>query len=134
MARGRAPALPGAVAFTGLVHQLGGRVVIVTNRDDSQCAVTRSNLALVAINADLVLCKAGTNDKNPRFDAVERGTASPGFPALAVLEWVGDNIEDFPHLSQAIRNEPDSAFSAFGSTFFALPNAMYGSWQANPFK
>ena len=134
VAKGKAPALPGAVAFTGLVHQLGGKVVIVTNRDDSQCPITRSNLAQVAIRADLVLCKAGTNDKNPRFDAVERGSAEPGFPAVDVLEWVGDNIEDFPHLSQAIRNQPDSAFSAFGSTFFALPNAMYGSWQANPFR
>jgi 5'-nucleotidase (lipoprotein e(P4) family) len=134
VAEGRAPALPGAVSFTDRVHELGGKVVIVTNRDDAQCPITRSNLALVLIRADLVLCKRGTDDKNPRFDAVENGTAAPGFPAIAVLEWVGDNIQDFPRLSQAIRNEPASAFSPFGSTFFALPNAMYGSWQANLFK
>lgn len=132
--QGRAPALPGAVDFTNRVHALGGKVVIVTNRDDAQCPITRSNLDKVSIKADLVLCKTGTGDKNPRFDAVQNGTASPGFGAISVLEWLGDNIQDFPHLSQSIRNEPDSAFSKFGESFFALPNAMYGSWQANPFK
>ena len=131
---GRAPALPGAIAFTDRVHQLGGKVVIVTNRDDVECPITRINLERVSIKADLVLCKTDTDNKNPRFDAVQTGSAASGFPAIAVLEWVGDNIQDFPHLSQSIRNEPDSAFSKFGQVFFALPNAMYGSWQSNPFK
>lgn len=132
--QGRAPALPGAVDFTNRVHELGGKVVIVTNRDDAQCPITRSNLDRVSIKADLVLCKTSTGDKNPRFDAVQNGTASPGFGAIAVLEWLGDNIQDFPQLSQSIRNESDSAFSKFGESFFALPNVMYGSWQTNPFK
>lgn len=131
---GRAPALPGAAAFTARVHQLGGKVVIVTNRDDAECPITRTNLERVSIVADLVLCKTDTDNKNPRFDAVQNGGAASGFPAIAVLEWFGDNIQDFPRLSQSIRNEPDSAFSKFGEVFFALPNAMYGSWQGNPFK
>jgi 5'-nucleotidase (lipoprotein e(P4) family) len=132
--QGRAPALPGAVMFTSRVHELGGKVVIVTNRDDAECAVTRSNLEHVSIIADLVLCKTATDDKNPRFDAVQNGSAQSGFPALAVLEWIGDNIQDFPHQSQSIRDEPDSAFTRFGQSFFALPNVMYGSWQANTLK
>jgi 5'-nucleotidase (lipoprotein e(P4) family) len=131
---GRAPALPGAAAFTNRVHQLGGRVVIVSNRDDAQCPITRTNLQQVSIPADLVLCKTTTDDKNPRFDAVQNGTAAPNFPAIAVLEWIGDNIQDFPHLSQSILTAPESAYARFGDTFFALPNAMYGSWQANPFR
>ncbi len=132
--QGRAPALPGAVKFTARVHELGGKVVIVTNRDDVECPVTRSNLERVSITTDLVLCKIDTDDKNPRFDAVQNGSAAHGFAAITVVEWVGDNIQDFPHLSQVIRNEPDSALSRFGRVFFALPNAMYGSWQSNPFK
>lgn len=129
----RAPALPGAVAFTTGVQKLGGKVVIVTNRDDAECPITRDNLRTAAIPFDLVLCKTTTDDKNPRFDAVQNGGAAPGFSAITVLEWVGDNIRDFPHLSQSIRDEPDSAFSRFGESFFALPNVMYGSWQSNPF-
>lgn len=134
VAEGRAPALPGVIGFSDRVHQLGGKVVIITNRDEAECPITRMNLERVSIKVDLVLCKTATDNKNPRFDAVESGRASPGFPAIVVLEWLGDNIQDFPHLSQAVRNEPDSALSKFGQIFFAFPNAMYGSWQANPFK
>ena len=134
VAAARAPALPGAVTFTSRVHQLGGKVVIVSNRNDKGCPATRANLDRVSIKADLVVCKTDKDDKNPRFDAVQNGTASPDFPAIAVLEWIGDNIQDFPHLSQAIRNEPESAFARFGDTFFALPNPMYGSWQNNLLK
>lgn len=130
----RAPALPGAVAFTTSVQQLGGKVVIITNRDDAECPITRDNLRRSGIVVDLVLCKTTTDDKNPRFDAVQNGSAAPDFPAIAVLEWVGDNIQDFPRLTQSIRDEPDGAFSRFGESFFALPNPMYGSWQSNPFQ
>jgi acid phosphatase len=132
VAEGRATALPGAVWFTNRVHELGGKVVIVTNRSEAQCPITRANLQRVSIPADMVLCKTATDDKNPRFQAVEDGSAVPGVPRLAVLEWIGDNIQDFPHLSQELRNEPESAFARFGESYFALPNAMYGSWQSNP--
>lgn len=130
--QGRAPALPGAARFTARVHEMGGKVVIVTNRTEAECAATRANLAQVAIAADLVLCRGATGDKNPRFQAVQNGTAQPGFPAIAVLEWLGDNIEDFPALKQTVRTLSDSALAHFGNDYFALPNAMYGSWQSNP--
>jgi len=127
-----APALPGAVAFTAHVHALGGRVAIVSNRSAAECPVTRENLMKVGIRPDIMLCQTTTGDKNPRFRAVQDGTAAPGIPPLAVLEWIGDNIEDFPQLTQRTRTLPDSAFARFGDSYFALPNAMYGSWQANP--
>jgi 5'-nucleotidase (lipoprotein e(P4) family) len=126
-----APAIAGASEFTGRVHELGGRVVIVTNRVESLCTATRANLETSAITADLVLCQApGMSDKNPRFQAVQRGTASSGLPALTVVEWVGDNILDFPTLSQSARAEPN-ALAEFGHRYFILPNPMYGSWQQN---
>ncbi len=132
VSQGHATALPGAVAFVALVHQLGGKVVIVTNRDAGQCPITRTNLEQVAIINDLVLCRTSTSNKNPRFEAVRNGTASPGLPALVVLEWIGDNIQDFPALDQSIRSGTDASFARFGDTYFVLPNAMYGSWETNP--
>jgi len=123
--------VPGAVAFTRRVHALGGRVVIVTNRDDSVCAETRANLRKVGVDADVVLCMLpGQDDKNPRFARVLNGTASPDLPPLTVLEWLGDNIQDFPRLTQAVRGDT-ATYALFGRQYFALPNPDYGSWQEN---
>lgn len=121
--------IAGAPEFTARVHALGGRVVIVTNRAAAVCDATRENLRFAGIVADLVLCQPpGEGDKNPRFERVQNGTAAPGIPALAVVEWVGDNILDFPGLSQAVRSDT-TALGAFGTKFFILPNPMYGSWE-----
>ena len=129
----RATALPGAVEYVRLARGLGGRVIIVTNRDDSVCEATRENLNAVGIVADLVLCKPeGESDKNPRFQRIAAGTASPALPPLEVLVWLGDNIRDFPRLDQDTRLRGDSAFAAFGRSYFILPNPMYGSWEDNP--
>jgi 5'-nucleotidase (lipoprotein e(P4) family) len=126
-----AAAVPGAVAFTHRVHALGGRVVIVTNRADALCGPTRTNLNRMGVSPDLVLCQPpGEPDKNPRFQAVQDGTASPDLPALTVVEWLGDNIQDFPGLTQEMRDNL-AAYAPFGHAFFVIPNPMYGSWQRN---
>lgn len=127
-----APAAPGAGEFTRQVHALGGLVAIVTNRAEPLCEVTRKNLAQAGIQADIVLCQSpGVSDKNPRFRQIQSGTAMPGIPPLKVLEWVGDNIQDFPILTQIARTDP-AALAEFGSRYFVLPNPMYGSWEKNP--
>jgi 5'-nucleotidase (lipoprotein e(P4) family) len=132
--REAAPALAGAVAFTQRVHALGGRVVIVTNRDDAFCPPTKANLEQVGIVADEVLCRtdAQSDSKDPRFEAVASGRAPSTLPPLRVVMWVGDNIQDFPHLTQAVRSSADSSFADFGDRFIVLPNPMYGSWTHNP--
>ncbi|MEO6209746.1 MAG: HAD family acid phosphatase [Gemmatimonadaceae bacterium] len=124
-----APAIAGAIEFTTLVHTRGGRVVIVTNRSQGACDATRENIKSAGIQADAVLCQpAGERDKNPRFERVQKGTAVPGLPRLAVVAWVGDNILDFPALAQATRDD-STALGEFGKRFFIIPNPMYGSWE-----
>jgi 5'-nucleotidase (lipoprotein e(P4) family) len=127
-----ATAVPGAPEFTRKVHELGGRVAIVTNRADSLCTPTRANLHRIGVDADIVLCQPGTeSDKNSRFRRIEQGTAATGVPALKVVEWLGDNIQDFPNLGQSIRDTP-AKYADFGLRYFLLPNPMYGSWTRNP--
>ncbi|MDQ3556575.1 MAG: hypothetical protein M3409_07330, partial [Gemmatimonadota bacterium] len=129
----RATALPGSTEFLRQVREMGGRVAIVTNRDEIVCPETRENLQSVGVAADVVLCKPeGPSDKNPRFRAVEQGTAAAGVPPLRVLMYVGDNIQDFPGLTQEIRNAPPAATERFGRNWIMLPNPMYGSWERNP--
>jgi 5'-nucleotidase (lipoprotein e(P4) family) len=129
----RATALPGATSFLNSVRDLGGRIAIVTNRDDAVCPETRRNIEALGLVTDIVLCRVnGLSDKNPRFEAVQGGTAWPGVGPLEVLAWIGDNIQDFPGLAQDIRDKPADAFAAFGRTYFLLPNPMYGSWERLP--
>jgi 5'-nucleotidase (lipoprotein e(P4) family) len=129
----QATALPGAAAFLRLVRDLGGRIAIVTNRDDIVCPETRRNLDALGLVSDVVLCRVdGVSDKNPRFEAVARGTAAAGLGPVDVVAWVGDNIQDFPALTQEHRGRTAEAFSDFGRTYFMLPNPMYGSWERLP--
>ena len=57
----------------------------------------------------------------------QQGTAT--LPPIVVVAFIGDNIQDFPKLSQAIKGSGDAAFTEFGSRFFVIPNPMYGSWE-----
>lgn len=124
--------VPGAAEFTQLVQRLGGRVAIVTNRDEAICPPTVANLRSAGIATDVVLCRTpGESDKNPRFRAVAEGTTPAGLPPLRVVAWVGDNIRDFPGLDQDARNRSD-ALALFGQHYFILPNPMYGSWESLP--
>jgi 5'-nucleotidase (lipoprotein e(P4) family) len=129
--RKAAPAQPGAKAFIAKVHALGGKVVFVTNRKAStECGPTAENLAAAGITYEGMLCRTDTKDKNPRFAAIEAGTA-PGLPALNTVMYVGDNIQDFPALTQEVRHQAESALAGFGHDFILIPNPMYGSWETN---
>ena len=126
-----APAVPGAPEFIRRVKELGGRVAVVTNRAESLCNATRENLRAIGVEPDVLLCQPpNQSDKNPRFQRIQNGSAAPAVPALTVVAWVGDNILDFPNMSQAARTSP-SALAEFGVKYFILPNPMYGSWQQN---
>lgn len=126
--------IPGAAGFLETVRKLGGKIAIVTNRDEEVCDATRDNLREAGLIYDVVLCqpKGASGEKEPRWDMVTQGTASPDLPPLKLVVWVGDNIQDFPNLDQTLRTQPDAAFADFGVRYFVIPNPMYGSWERNP--
>jgi len=128
-----APALSGALEFLGLIHDRGGKIVIVTNRDEPYCELTREDFRRHGIPFDLMLCRIdGKSEKGPRWEAVRTGKASPELPPLEIVMWLGDNINDFPGLDQQLRHAPPEDFKAFGDRYFIFPNPMYGSWENNP--
>lgn len=131
VARRESTALPGAAAFLARVRALGGKIAIVTNRLESECADTIAVFKTLSLVFDAVLCRPdkGPSDKNPRFEAVAAGKTPAGAAPLDVLAFVGDNIQDFPALGQAIRQKGEGALSEFGVRYFLLPNPMYGSWE-----
>jgi 5'-nucleotidase (lipoprotein e(P4) family) len=129
--RREATPLPGAAAFLARVRALGGKIAIVTNRLQSECDDTRAVFESHKLVFDAMLCRPdGTpSDKNPRFDAVASGATTASNTPLDVLVFVGDNILDFPTLSQKVKTQGAPAFAEFGVRFFLVPNPMYGSWQ-----
>ncbi|HKI85337.1 MAG TPA: HAD family acid phosphatase [Thermoanaerobaculia bacterium] len=125
------PPLPGALEFLQRVRELGGKIAIVTNRHQELCPVTRADFDKYHIPYDVILCRprGASARKEPRWQAVENGTAKPGMPALPILMWLGDNIEDFPGGYQSLATAPSRALEKFGRRYFVLPNPVYGSWQ-----
>lgn len=132
VARRAAPPLPGAIEFLQQIHDLGGYIAVVTNRLDEHCPDTEANFRAFDIPFDVILCRRGDRQKEPRWKMVENGTASPSLPPLEIVMWLGDNIRDFPVLDQNDRFGGERAFVDFGSLYFALPNPLYGSWEDNP--
>jgi 5'-nucleotidase (lipoprotein e(P4) family) len=130
--RRAAPPLPGARRFLETVRERGGHIAVVTNRRERHCTQTAENLEALEMPFDVILCRGETRDKHPRWESVEKGTASPDLPPLEIVMWVGDNIHDFPGLDQELRFASPAAFSDFGDMFIILPNPLYGSWEENP--
>jgi 5'-nucleotidase (lipoprotein e(P4) family) len=153
----KSQALPGVVAFTQLVHQLGGYVSLISNRDGSyvdQSGITSleatiNNLKQQQVIFDQVILANNKNskhpsDKNPRFNAVTHGCYdanemvwSNKLPSHQVIAYFGDNIQDFPTFKQAtayaLPNDTQQ-YAKFGHGYFILPNPLYGSWQANRYE
>ena len=136
-------AVPGAKMLTDYVHEKGGFVSLVTNRtgnDEKLIKATKENLDEQGLHYDQILFanknEKDYSNKNPRFKAVESGKYSDEIiytkklPAHGVVAYFGDNIQDFPRLTQEnMKTADDSQFDVFGSKYFILPNPMYGSWQ-----
>jgi 5'-nucleotidase (lipoprotein e(P4) family) len=129
--RHEATAMPGVIRFLEQIHRWGGRIAIVTNRFLNECPDTELNFKKHGIPYDVIFCQGSDSEKESRWDAIERGTASPGVPPLEILLWVGDNIRDFPEMDQDLRFKGDESFSLFGTRYLVMPNPMHGSWTDN---
>lgn len=129
--RREATPLPAAPAFLARVRKLGGLIAIVTNRLGSECEDTIAVFRAHQLPYDAMLCRPDgqPSDKNPRFEAVRNGTAEGIGKPVEVIAYVGDNIQDFPALSQKVRAAGTDGFRDFGVRYFLVPNPMYGSWQ-----
>lgn len=129
--RAEAPAVPGAVAFVKRVKELGGIVAVVSNRSVEVQVPTETNLRNLGMDFDVVLLKSDTSTKDPRWVQIANGVN--GLPPVKLVMFVGDNILDFPGMSQELRETPDDPhFAEFGQKYFLLPNPVYGSWLGKP--
>lgn len=133
-----ASALPGAVEFCRLVKELGGMVVLITNREYPLRLPTMKNLDNVGFKYDIILLKEGSykNDNKKvqrRFD-VETGKIQgypeyKNIPPLKILMLAGDQVTD---LYDPEKCTTDDAMNGAAGDLIIIPNPMYGNWQELP--
>jgi predicted secreted acid phosphatase len=133
--------LPGAGEFCSQVKELGGKVVIVTNRPGWKREDTLKNLENNNFKYDVCVFKEGKyeNDKNKnlrRKDLAEGNLEIPensngDIPPLKVKMLVGDSVHD-------LYNTEKESFSdvkdRFNEDLVILPNPLYGSWDTREVK
>jgi predicted secreted acid phosphatase len=146
--------VPGAADFIQAVLDKGGKLALITNRKKEVESYTWQNLRALGLpltpsntcllgraEADkrAIDGKAMINDKDLRRRQVEMGNAPcyrPQTPSASTQEWsqsqqilmhVGDNIKDFPSMTQEDADIADLLLQQ-PRTFILLPNPMYGSW------
>jgi 5'-nucleotidase (lipoprotein e(P4) family) len=132
-ARRQATAIPGASAFAQTVHQLGGYVAWISNRDIQTVEATRANLTALQLwsDQDRLCLQAQTTPrptKRMRRSEVLAGQGECSWPGtkMRFVVLVGDQMGDFPEADEGIPGTGTDL--AFGRTCFLLPQAMYGDW------
>jgi 5'-nucleotidase (lipoprotein e(P4) family) len=136
----QAQALPGAKAFITEARARGFRVVFISNRNCAKDTAFDANgralncpqkpatlknlsqaLGYTVAEADLML--RGEVQGRDDGDKVARRTELAKKNRIALL--LGDDLNDFIRRSEY---DPEVHATQWGDRWFALPNAMYGSW------
>jgi 5'-nucleotidase (lipoprotein e(P4) family) len=132
-AEGAAPAIPGAAEFLKYAQSRGVRPFYITNRDMDEEPGTRRNLETLGFpleaGVDTLLQRGEngwtTSDKTARRQYVAQ--------AHRVLLLLGDDLNDFVDARDKSHAEREQLLAAnakeWGTRWFILPNAMYGSWE-----
>jgi acid phosphatase len=129
-----APPMPGALDFGRLCAARGVKIFYVTNRDhDPEGPATLRNLAAsglpVDAPADVLLMRGERpewgSDKSSRFAEIARGHR--------VLLVLGDDLNDFlagvrDASIEERRAKAEAAAERWGTSWFVLPNPIYGSF------
>ncbi len=123
-------AIPGAQEFLAYARSRGVTPFYITNRTTDMDAATRANLQQLGfpLEAHTLLLRGlnETTDKTARRNSVEA--------RYRVLLYLGDDLNDFTSASGKSAEERaaivDGAAQAWGTRWFVLPNAIYGSWKS----
>jgi acid phosphatase len=130
-----ATAIPGASDFLAYAKSRGVTPFYVTNRKAEEEAGTRRNLEKLGYpldaSEDTLLVRGerpewSSSDKGPRRDYIAG--------RYRVLLLLGDDLNDFTAAQGKTVEQRDELIRAnadkWGSSWFILPNPIYGSWEA----
>lgn len=129
-AAGGAEAVEGSVEFLQYAASRGVKVFYVTNRDDLVGGRRSLEQLGFPVTDDSLLFKAA----RPEWDTSDKTSRREWVAARhRVLILLGDDFNDFVLAHGKSIDERNALFvkhkNLFGTKWFALPNAMYGSWE-----
>lgn len=140
----RAPAVPGALAFTRFARERGVRVFYVTNRDADLEEPTARNLERLGFPMADTLDVLLTEGERPGWDGTKVARREHVASGHRILLLVGDNLGDFtdePQPGRWVRKEAVARPGArpareplvgdrwWGRRWIVVPNPVYGSWE-----
>ncbi|WP_291950914.1 5'-nucleotidase, lipoprotein e(P4) family [Chitinophaga sp.] len=128
-AKAAADTVPGAPTFFKYAASKGVQVFYITNRLESERAVTLANLRkhnFPYADDQHLLLKTTTSGKEPRRQQV--------LQQYDIVLLFGDNLSDFSNIFDKKPYEERNAAALkaapnFGSKYIVLPNPMYGDWE-----
>lgn len=130
-----AGATPGAAEFLAYARSRGVTPFYITNRKAAEEAATRRNLEKLGYPLDPSTDTLLTRGERPEWASSDK-TARRDFVAsrYRVVEMFGDDLNDFVSAAGKSLDERaalvrDNA-SKWGTSWFVLPNPMYGSWES----
>jgi acid phosphatase len=139
VSEGAAPAVPGAVEFLRAASRAGHKVFYVTNRScprgtapgagcPSREATLRNLVALGLPDAgapDALLQRGDRPEWSGSSKVSRRAWLAERYRIVALA---GDDLHDFVDRAEYAQRREELA-PLFGTRWFLLPNAMYGSWE-----
>jgi len=129
-----ARAVPGALDFIAQAHSKGVTILFVTNRHAGQESATRLNLEKLGVplpdDLDTLLSEGEPPFNWPSDKSSRRQYLASRFRILLLI---GDDLGDFvpgagDTPEQRVRLAREHS-ERWGTTWFLLPNPMYGSWE-----
>lgn len=130
-----AGATPGAAEFLAWAHSRGVTPFYITNRKAGEEPATRRNLEKLGFPLDPAVDTILTRGERPEWSSNDK-TPRREFVAsrYRILEMFGDDLNDFVAAAGKSLAERDALVrengSKWGTTWFVLPDPMYGSWES----
>lgn len=126
----KAKPIAGALEFLNFADSKGIAVFYISNRKENLLEATIKNLAeynFPQVKEERIMLRTDESSKTKRRNIVEEN--------FEIIMLFGDNMNDFFNYTeeQSIDRKfeiTDSLQNLFGVKYFALPNAMYGEWEA----
>lgn len=131
-AESAAVAVPGAAEFLAYAKSRGVTPFYITNRKADEHAGTLENLRRLGFpsSEETLLVRGEREEWSGRDKAPRRDWVASQYRVLAIL---GDDLNDFVNTQGADAAQRDALVrqhaDKWGSTWFVIPNPVYGSWE-----